>query len=149
MTDCHHHNVYRHASLGATALAFCVNYTAVRLQGGDASLSVNQHPWRIGELIMRCCCVKRATMFCAWFTCMLLCGEYTGASQIKPLLCQLFAFQSNAIFPQVTPGCQTESNQDPGRQMKWIKQHNTTFSSSNSHLRLKNLPLKMSIVALS
>ena len=24
---CHHHDVYRHASLGATAQAFCVNYS--------------------------------------------------------------------------------------------------------------------------
>ena len=45
--------MYRHASLGATAPAFCVNYAAVR---------VNHHQWRIGEprQIMRRHCVKMA-----------------------------------------------------------------------------------------
>ena len=37
----HHHNIYCQASLGAAALAFCVNYTAVHFYVGAAWLCVN------------------------------------------------------------------------------------------------------------
>ena len=45
----HHHDVHCHCSLGSTALAFCVNYTAVCLHAGAASLCVNDQWRRIGE----------------------------------------------------------------------------------------------------
>ena len=50
----HHHDVYRHISLGAEAPAFCVNYTAVRIYSSGALLCVNDQRRRIGEPQLWC-----------------------------------------------------------------------------------------------
>ena len=38
----HHHNVYRHASLGPAALACCLNYSLVQLYARAAWFCVNK-----------------------------------------------------------------------------------------------------------
>ena len=57
----HQHDMYRHASLGAPAPAFCVNYTAVRQSCFTLCESPSAENWRITALkTMRRHCVKRA-----------------------------------------------------------------------------------------
>ena len=49
----HHHDVYRHVSLGAAASDFCVNCAAVHLYSG-VLLCVNEQRQRIGKRPLRC-----------------------------------------------------------------------------------------------
>ena len=55
--------MYRHASLGSAAPAFCVNYTAVRLYATAAWICVNNQQRKIAATaIMQSFCVKRASV---------------------------------------------------------------------------------------
>ena len=111
----HHHDVYRHVSLGAAAPAFCLNYAAVRLYSG-VLLCVNEQRRRIGRettaAVSMWCYLQLIGLDLGWIwtrSCVAILPSHSGR-QVCGSECRNFGFDTCIVtaLMLITTNCKIE-----------------------------------------